>query len=133
MQAENGRIERLRPAKPLKQLKPAAKIRLRTLNDLDKRTSAARAAIELRHQIVRDLGGDEGLSAMQVCIIDNVATLGASLADMAAAYLSGEQISLALYCTIANSQRRLLADLGLERRAADITPDLRDYVRGRAA
>ncbi|WP_287150944.1 hypothetical protein [Mesorhizobium sp.] len=35
---------------------------------------------------------------------------------------------------LTNAQRRLLADLGLERRALkDITPSLRDYVAGNYA
>jgi len=130
MQAETRRIERQRPTKPLK---PAAKIKLRTLNDLDLRTSAAKAVLVLRDSIVKDLGGDQQLSAMQTCLVENAAMLGAALEDMATAYLTGERVDLALYCTIANSQRRLLADLGLERRARDITDNLADYVRERAA
>ena len=113
--------------------KRVPKVRLRRLADLDRRTSAARAALELRKSIMADLGGEQILSAMQCAIIDSAATLGAMLEDMAAAYLAGEGADLSLYATLANAQRRLLADLGLERRAHDVTPDLRDYVRGQAA
>ena len=70
---------------------------------------------------------------MQQAIIDNVAVLGAALEDMAAAYLGGEGADLSLYATLANSQRRLLADLGLQRRAKDITPTLHQYVKERRA
>ena len=69
---------------------------------------------------------------MQRAVIDNVAVMGAALADMAAGYLSGGDTDLALYSTLANAQRRLMADLGLERRAHDVTPTLRDYLEAKA-
>lgn len=109
------------------------KVQLRTLRDLDRRTTAARAALELRNSIIADLGGDNSLSTMKRAIVDSAATLGAMLEDMAAAYLAGDGADLSLYATLANAQRRLMADLGLERRAKDVTPDLHAYLKGRAA
>jgi hypothetical protein len=109
----------------------SGRIRLRSLDDLDKRTNAARAAFDLRSAIADDLGGLETLSAMQKALVDNCALLGAALGDLAAKYLAGEGTDLAQFATLANAQRRLLSDLGLERRAKDVT--LRDYVRGKAA
>lgn len=109
--------------------KPSRKVRLRTLADLDKRTVAARAALDLRDSIIEDLGGADAITTMQRAIIDNTATLGAALTDMAASYLAGEGTDLALYATLANAQRRLLADLGLERRARDVTPTLNRYIQ----
>jgi hypothetical protein len=105
------------------------KVRLRTLADLDKRTSAARAAFELRNAISNDLGGDVTLTAMKRAVVHNAAVLGAMLEDMATAYLAGDGTDLSLYATLANAQRRLLCDLGLERKARDITPDLRNYIK----
>lgn len=125
MSAEGQQIERERNGKG------GRKHRLRTLADLDKRTTAARAALELRDSIISDLGGDDAVSTMKRAVIDSAATLGAMLHDMAASYLAGEGADLALYATLANSQRRLLADLGLERRANDVTPDLRRYVQAK--
>ena len=107
------------------------KVRLRSLGDLDRRTSAAKAAFQLRNSITADLGGSDALTTMQAVLVENAALMGAALADMAARYLAGEGADLALYCTIATAQRRLLTDLGLERRANDITPDLRNYIKGR--
>lgn len=109
------------------------KVRLRSLADLDRRTAAAKAAFELKAGIVADLGGEDALTRMQIVLVDNIALLGAALSDMAARYLAGEGADLALYSTLANSQRRLLADLGLDRRARDITPDLHSYLKERAA
>jgi len=108
---------------------PGPKRRLKCLQDLDRRTGAAKAAYALRAEIIADLGGPSALSAMQKVLVDHVATLAAALADIAAKYLAGEDTSMIVYATLANSQRRLLADLGLERRARDVTPDLRDYIK----
>lgn len=112
--------------------KRGRKTRLRTLADLDRRTKTARAAFELRDRIVADLGGVDHLSAMHMELVDNVCVMGAMLRDMAAGYLTGGPIDLAEFTTLANAQRRLLADLGLERRAKDVTPDLRDYMAQKA-
>ena len=109
------------------------KVQLRTLADLDKRTTAARVALEFRNAIADDLGGEHALTAMKRAIVHNAAVLGAMLENIATAYLAGEGADLALYATLANAQRRLLSDLGLERRAKDVTPDLGAYLKNRAA
>jgi uncharacterized protein YcbX len=108
--------------------KGGRKVRLRTLVDLDKRTTAARAALELRDAISDDLGGRDRLSSMQRAIVDAAATLGAMLQDIAVSYLKGESVDLGNYATLANAQRRLLADLGLERPARDVTPTLAQHL-----
>ncbi|TPJ50629.1 MULTISPECIES: hypothetical protein [unclassified Mesorhizobium] len=108
--------------------KPAGKVRLKTLDDLDRRTTAARVVFELRDSLAADLGGKPNLSVMKLELIDNVACLGAMLKDAAANYLEGEPIDINEFMALTNAQRRLLADLGLERRALkDITPSLKDY------
>ncbi len=40
---------------------------------------------------------------------------------------------LAAYSTMVNSQRRLLADIGLDRKPRDITPSIHDYVSHKAS
>lgn len=67
---------------------------------------------------------------MRRVLIDKVAILEASLNDLAAAYLMGQPSDMLKFATLANAQRRLLADLGLERRALDVTPDLETYIKG---
>ncbi len=114
---------------------PRARPKLRTLADLDRRTTAARRAFELRDSLIDDLGGEPAVSAMKRAVVEAAATMGAMIEDMAARYLEGQPTDLALYATLANAQRRLLADLGLERRAKDITSetDLQRYLRERSA
>lgn len=105
-----------------------SKARLRTLNDLDKRTRAHRDTSELRESIAADLGGWDALSAMQAEVITAAALMGAMIRDRAASYLEGQSVDLASFITLANAQRRHLEALGLERRARNVTPDLRDYL-----
>jgi hypothetical protein len=107
------------------------KRKLRSLADLDRRTAAARSALALRDSITADLGGEAHLSAMKRAIIDNVAVLGAALDNIAYRYLAGEPVELIKFATLANAQRRLLADLGLERKAVDVTDDLASYIASR--
>ncbi|MER8514180.1 hypothetical protein NKH47_14695 [Mesorhizobium sp. M1060] len=114
--------------------KQGGKVRLRTLDDLDRRTTAARVVFELRDTLAADLGGKANLSSMKLELIDNVAVLGAMLKDSAASYITGEEVDITEFMALTNAQRRLLADLGLERRALkDITPTLRDYAATRYA
>lgn len=109
------------------------KARLRTLDDLDRRTRAAQATFELRDQIAKDLGGIDRLSAMKREIVDSAALLGAMIKDAGATYLSGDPVDLGEFMALTNAQRRLLADIGLERRARDVTPSLQDIIAGHAA
>lgn len=102
-------------------LNGGGKVRLKTLDDLDRRTRAAQAVFELRDRLVDDLGGKDRLSIMQTELINNAACLGAMLKDSAASYLQGEPIDLTEYMALTNAQRRLLADLGLEKRIKDVT------------
>jgi hypothetical protein len=46
--------------------------------------------------------------------------------------LLGHGIDTAAYCTLTNSLRRLLSDLGLERRPRDVTPELSKYIAAKA-
>ena len=116
-----------------KRVNHSGKLRLRSFSDLDGRSTSARMAKQLRAAIANDLGGQDALSTMQQALVNNAALLGAMLEDIGAKFLAGEKADTAEFATLANSQRRLLADLGLHRKAKDITPDLKTYIRGKAA
>jgi hypothetical protein len=49
-----------------------------------------------------------------------------------AALVRGEDMDIAVYATATNTLRRLLADLGLERRSRDVTPSLSRYLDAQA-
>jgi len=78
-----------------------------------------------------DLGGDLPAAKMMVC--RRAATL-AVWCEMAEAEMAlNRDIDISEYTTATNALRRLLQDIGLERRARNLTPDLHDYINGRAA
>lgn len=112
--------------------KPSPKARLRTLDDLDRRTKAAQQALALRDALAADLGGWEHITTAERQLVEGVALLGAMIRDAGAAYLSGRPIDLGEFMALTNAQRRLLADIGLQRRARDVTPSIAD-LRAEAA
>ena len=83
------------------------KVRLLTLSDLDRRTSAARRAHDLIHAIHDDLGGEDRLATGERQIVQRAALLGVMAEDLETRWLGGEWIDPAALCTIGNAQRRL--------------------------
>lgn len=97
---------------------------LRTLDDLDGRTKAAKLAQRLVAGLVDDLGGD--LTIAQRQIVQRIALAGAVAEDLEARWLAGERVDLVDYVRVVNCERRLLATIGLgrvQRRAYDATED----------
>jgi hypothetical protein len=116
--------------------KPKAKRKflIKTFEDLDGRTRAVRAARDLHHGFLSDLGGADYVTTAQRELSQRAACLGAALEDLEAAMLGGDEISLSDYTTMVNAQRRVLSDIGLERRAHDITaraPSVEAYLAHR--
>lgn len=107
----------------------SSKIRLRSLNDLDRRTRSAQVALKLRDELFGDLGGSDRVSTAKRVLVENAALLGAAIQANATAFLSGGDADLSELVLLVNAQRRLLADLGLERSARDVTPpSIDDYL-----
>ena len=100
------------------------KSKLVTLDQLDGRTVAARMAKDTISAIESDLGGADNISTARRQLVESAAVTSAMVADMGSRWLAGEQIDLALFTTLCNSQRRLLESVGLEFRAKDITPSI---------
>ena len=96
-------------------MKPVAKAKLLTLDHLDGRTTAARAARDLMADIESDLGGSDQVSAAEKQIIQRAAITGAILESMEAEWLAGGQIDMGVYVPLANLQRRHLEAVGLKR------------------
>jgi hypothetical protein len=77
-----------------------------------------------------DLGGENAVSEAERSIIRRVATLSVELERMEAGFaVAGEAQpdQLDLYQRTANSLRRLLEAIGLQRRPRDVTPDPLEY------
>ncbi|EJW11717.1 hypothetical protein A33M_2914 [Rhodovulum sp. PH10] len=112
---------------------PVARSRLANgatvLDGVDGRSAAARRYRDLIGEMRRDVGGDP--SAAQEAIIRRAATLVVWCEQAEAAFAQGEALDIAAFTTAANALRRLLADLGLERRAKDVTPSIAQYLAAR--
>ena len=101
------------------------------LAGVDGRSLMARRFREIVTSIESDLGGD--LTEAQRHLIARAATLAIWCEEREGELGEGKEFDAGAYATIANAQRRLLSDLGLERRMRDITPSLADYIAGKAA
>ncbi len=115
--------------------KPKAQARSRIgngkalLQNVDGRSTAARRYREVLSQLVSDMGGDP--SEAQIIIARRAATLAVWCEQVESEMANGKGINIGEFTTATNALRRLLADIGLERRAKDITPSLSDYVSGK--
>jgi hypothetical protein len=105
------------------------KSRLLTLDFLDARTAAARAARQLVDTLSADLGGAEQLSAGERQLVQRAAMCGAIVADFEARWVAGQPVPLSEYLSAVNVQRRVLATLGLQRRAKPVET-LQEYLAG---
>jgi hypothetical protein len=91
------------------------KLRLLTLSHLDGRTKAAQRARELIDAILLDLGSDISEGTRQ--LVQRAGVLGTYIEDSETRWLNGEPVDLNHILSAINAQRRILATLGLERRA----------------
>jgi hypothetical protein len=102
---------------------------LLTLDHLDQRTAAAKAARVLVASLTSDMGGNDQLSAGERELVKRAALCGAIVADFEARWVAGQEVALSEYLAVVNVQRRVLATLGLKRMPNDITPDPLTYAR----
>lgn len=101
------------------------------LASVDGRSANVRRYRDILAQLISDMGGDP--SEAQAQIGRRAAALALWCEDKDAAAANGEPLDIASYTTASNALRRLLADLGLERRARNVTPTLAQYAAQRAA
>ena len=92
----------------------------------DHRSSLARRYRDIVKALTNDLGGD--LTEAQMLIAKRAATLGCWCELNEAKMAAGTDLNIVEFTTATNALRRLLADLGLERRARDITPSIASYI-----
>jgi hypothetical protein len=81
-----------------------------------------------------DLAGEESVSEAEKSIVRRAATLTVELERMESIFaVAGEALpeQLELYQRTANSLRRLLESVGLERRAKLIVPSLSEYLKAK--
>lgn len=81
-----------------------------------------------------DLGGADRLSQAEQSLVRRIATITVQCEQLEAKFAETPASvgDLDLYQRMSNTLRRLLSSLGLKRRAHDVTPDLREYVRSKS-
>jgi hypothetical protein len=102
------------------------------LPGIDGRSAWIRRAKDLIAEHVADLGGPDNTSAAERSITRRVAVFSGELENLEARFATAGSASaddLDLYQRTANSLRRLLEAVGLQRRARDVTPDPLSYAR----
>jgi hypothetical protein len=101
------------------------------LPGVDGRSTWARRLRDLIGLHLSDLGGDDAVSEAERSIVRRVSTLTVELERMELGFaLAGAALpdQLDLYQRTANSLRRLLEAVGLQRRARNVTPSVDEYV-----
>jgi hypothetical protein len=106
-------------------IKPAA---LLTLDDLDQRSVAFRYASGLKASFISDLGGFDNTTAAQRELAQRASILGAMCEDAETQWLKGEPLDRNAYLATVNCQKRVLTEIGMERRQKDVTPALGQYL-----
>lgn len=107
--------------------------RLLTLDHLDGRSRALRGAREIQQGIEDDLGGADHISTAQRVLAQRAAILTAVVEDAEVKWATSDPaFELDKYMSAVNCLRRVLASLGLERRAKDTGPSLQQYLEQRA-
>jgi hypothetical protein len=99
------------------------------LPGVDGRSTWVRRLRDLIASHTTDLGGDDAVSEAERSIIRRAATMTVELERMEGVFaVAGEALpeQIDLYQRTANSLRRLLESVGLERRARDVSPTLAD-------
>jgi hypothetical protein len=116
------------PVTPLEQTYATNLARLLFFRDLDARRTPTRRVHELARRLARDLGGD--LSVAKQALVLRVATLICLCEHSEVCLLTGREVSIPDYLQAANTLKRLLQALGLERVAKSVT-DLETFLETR--
>jgi hypothetical protein len=104
----------------------------RLLVGIDGRNAWVRRCKDILREHLVDLGGADNASAAERSIVRRAAVLTTELEHLEARFaLAGEASAddLDIYQRVANSLRRLLEAVGLQRRAREIGPSLSDILR----
>lgn len=109
------------------------KVRLLCIDDLDGRTRAAQLVSRTIDAITNDLGGENHLSTGEQLLVRQAAMTAAMSEDLAARWLTGEQVDPAMFCTLGNAERRLLETLGLKRRPRDLSNTIDQFLNRKAS
>ena len=120
---------------PIELPKPQARSRVGNGSDLlagvDARSATFRRYRDILVSLYGDMGGDPSEAQMQIA--RRAASLAVWCEEQDTKAVNGQPFDIASYTTASNSLRRLLADLGLERKARNVTPTIAEYAARKAA
>jgi hypothetical protein len=91
---------------------------LKTLDDLDGRTAAAKVARKIVSGLQSDLGGADHITTGQKELVKRAALLGAYCEDCEVRWLRHEPVDVGEYLIATNAQRRVLSTIGVATRVA---------------
>lgn len=103
------------------------------LDGVDGRSQLARRYRDLVGEFTSDLGGSDRLSEGERQLIRRAACLAIQCERAETSMAGGDDLDLQNYVTASNALRRIVATLGLQRRARDVTPSLSEYLAKRGA
>jgi hypothetical protein len=102
--------------------------KLFAVEGMDGRTGQARRYRDILTQIECDVGGIDNLSEGQRQLCRRAATLSFTAECMEVDVVAGKAFDIDLFGQLTDRLGRCLQRLGLERKARDITPDLKSYL-----
>jgi hypothetical protein len=132
MEAHNSSADRTAVVRPKDRQKSRITNGSALLPGVDGRSPWVRRCKDIISEAIADLGGFDNTSAAERSIVRRAATLSVELERMERQFaLAGEASAddLDVYQRVANSLRRLLESVGLERRARAVGPTLGDLLR----
>src|SRR5262245_24769834 len=111
---------------------PALRARITNHKDLlpglDGRTSAARRFRDLVSSYIADMGGIDRCSEIKLGLLRRLAAATMQAELLEARMVHGEQIDVGRPCTLGSTTGRIASRLGVERRAKNDTPSVKDYL-----
>lgn len=97
------------------------------LSKIDLRGVAYREFCDIASDLAAHMGGD--VTVVEQAILEETAGMVVWCRGARAAMLRGEAFDVGEYAKAVNCLRRLLADIGQQRRLRDITPSVEEYIR----
>jgi hypothetical protein len=113
--------------------KPSRRRKLQLVNRtlLDGRTAPAKAFGQLQGAVVRDLGGADQLSAIELSLIEAFCGAAIVVDHLNTELMLGKQIDMSQHSAAIGAMVRVASRLGLRRRPKEInTPSLAAYLAG---
>jgi hypothetical protein len=115
--------------------KPTARSRVSNgsdlLPDVDGRSAIARRYRDIVSAILVDQGGADQCSEARKQLIRRFAAAAVLAEQMEAALVRGEPIDLGQHALLTSTLVRIAQRIGIDRRAKNITPSLRDYLEAK--